>query len=694
MSVGRRLFGANLAALPASVRRPAFDRATLTLGHAHIGVGAFHRCHQAEYVDDMLEARLGPWGLLGINFRPPHVGAASNDAFAACKGVDFQTSGTYDVDLKTVHVGGRITIDGAAPVATDEGGGRITFTSSTFKGQASVPITTDAQYATTLAPGTYDIGYAPNVSACGAASASGAPSAWPCNVHILKKAVALSANGVLDIDLPTVVVRGAVTLKGQPFAEQPLVTFAESGAVASAPASATALAGQGYQIRLFKGSYDVGYAPVAQACGTAAPCNRGVLKSNVNLGSSGVLDVDVPMVVARGAVSFDGAPMSGATGAGSVSFSAAGATPTTTPSVAPGAAITIANDGTYAIGLLPDTYVVAYSGVPSVAPGSLLPRGGGVIKPGIAIMSDGTLDLDVPTASVSGKVTIGGAAIPATSAARGSVSFSAPVTGGVATVGASLTPILADGTYSTVVVAGTYDVGFATPSVTCAEGGVLPCNGGTLQTLALTKGGVLDLDLKVVTVRGKVTLNGAALPSATTPPSVTFTSPASAAAAPETVPAVGLRVAVSADATYAARLLAGTYDVGYGGASCTAENPDMGTDMPLPCNGGTVVPAVSLTSDGALDVDVTSAMVSGRVTLAGKPVPTSTEDRGKLLFSGKASGVASTDSFGTDGPVTYKAHLLRGRYIVMYSPEGACTDETGKTSSALPCLGIVLAGCD
>jgi fructuronate reductase len=40
---------------------------------AHIGVGAFHRCHQAEFVDDMLEARFGPWGLLGVNLKAPRL---------------------------------------------------------------------------------------------------------------------------------------------------------------------------------------------------------------------------------------------------------------------------------------------------------------------------------------------------------------------------------------------------------------------------------------------------------------------------------------------------------------------------------------------------------------------------------------------------------------------------------------------
>jgi fructuronate reductase len=63
----RRLSRSLLPELPPSVRQPRYDRESLKIGMAHIGVGAFHRCHQAEFIDDMLEARLGPWGVLGIN---------------------------------------------------------------------------------------------------------------------------------------------------------------------------------------------------------------------------------------------------------------------------------------------------------------------------------------------------------------------------------------------------------------------------------------------------------------------------------------------------------------------------------------------------------------------------------------------------------------------------------------------------
>ena len=57
--------------LPPDVRKPAYDRAALQPGIAHIGVGAFHRCHQAEYTEDLLEQHFDRWGLIGINIRPP-----------------------------------------------------------------------------------------------------------------------------------------------------------------------------------------------------------------------------------------------------------------------------------------------------------------------------------------------------------------------------------------------------------------------------------------------------------------------------------------------------------------------------------------------------------------------------------------------------------------------------------------------
>ncbi|WP_425373473.1 mannitol dehydrogenase family protein [Mesorhizobium hawassense] len=69
-----KLSPALLRRLQSAVRKPAYDRAALKPGIAHIGVGAFHRCHQAEYTDDLLADQFDRWGLVGINIRPPLLG--------------------------------------------------------------------------------------------------------------------------------------------------------------------------------------------------------------------------------------------------------------------------------------------------------------------------------------------------------------------------------------------------------------------------------------------------------------------------------------------------------------------------------------------------------------------------------------------------------------------------------------------
>ncbi|RVA17548.1 mannitol dehydrogenase family protein, partial [Mesorhizobium sp. M7D.F.Ca.US.004.03.1.1] len=71
MSAIETLSPALLERLPAAVQTPAYHRAALAAGMAHLGVGAFHRCHQAEYTDDLLSLHFDRWGVIGINIRPP-----------------------------------------------------------------------------------------------------------------------------------------------------------------------------------------------------------------------------------------------------------------------------------------------------------------------------------------------------------------------------------------------------------------------------------------------------------------------------------------------------------------------------------------------------------------------------------------------------------------------------------------------
>jgi fructuronate reductase len=68
-----RLSSAALGALPAEVIRPAYDRAAITCGVVHIGIGAFHRAHQAVVFDDALIVGDMRWGIVAASLRSPGV---------------------------------------------------------------------------------------------------------------------------------------------------------------------------------------------------------------------------------------------------------------------------------------------------------------------------------------------------------------------------------------------------------------------------------------------------------------------------------------------------------------------------------------------------------------------------------------------------------------------------------------------
>src|SRR3982751_2478978 len=66
---GIRLSLVNLGRLPGHVRRPAYDRGRVTPAIVHLGIGAFHRAHQAVVIDDLLAAGATNWGIIGASLR-------------------------------------------------------------------------------------------------------------------------------------------------------------------------------------------------------------------------------------------------------------------------------------------------------------------------------------------------------------------------------------------------------------------------------------------------------------------------------------------------------------------------------------------------------------------------------------------------------------------------------------------------
>lgn len=109
----KRLNDTVLKDLPAAVRRPDYDRSRLETGIVHLGVGAFHRAHQAVYTDDVL-ARDPAWGIVAASLRSP-------DTFDALN----PQNGLYTVSVRSqegeaLRVIGAITRIIVAPEAIDD----------------------------------------------------------------------------------------------------------------------------------------------------------------------------------------------------------------------------------------------------------------------------------------------------------------------------------------------------------------------------------------------------------------------------------------------------------------------------------------------------------------------------------------------------------------------------------------------
>ena len=477
--------------------------------------------------------------------------------------VSLTSDGVLDLDVRAVRVQGQVTLRGAA---LPEGSrGSIVFGSEA--GQLAAPISSSgaSRYDVHLLSGRYDVRYAP--PACGTGE-------LPCNGGELRAGLELSADGVLDVDLPSVRVRGAVTLAGAAFPD----ATGSRGAVALVAEDegrvSDELGSSGpaeYDLYVWPGRYDVRWQAPAALCaspgGTPLPCIDGVLREGVALSGDGVLDIDVPSVRVRGAVTLAGAPMPEVSGTrGRVAFVAEDG--------ARSVAFALPGSGTagYDVHLLPGTYDVRFEGESSrcLSAGDVrapIPCNGGVVRSGLAVTSAGVVDLDVRSVRVRGAVTIDGAPVPEGGADRGGVVFESEGGSLAASFGA-----FGPAVFDVHLLAGSYSVGFrGAGSCGASDGPRIPCNGGVLRpSVRFDADGVLDLDVRAVRVRGSVTVGGAQ-PGPGARGSLRFRGLEELGAGPS------LGLGADGPADYTVTLLAGRYAVEHAPpGACDA-------DAPVPC---------------------------------------------------------------------------------------------------------------
>ncbi|HET6520170.1 MAG TPA: mannitol dehydrogenase family protein [Geminicoccaceae bacterium] len=97
-----RLSERTLTQLPPEVARPGYDRRAVRPGIVHLGIGAFHRAHQAVYTEALLARGDPRWGIVGASLRSP----ATRDALAPQDGL--YAGRVRDTDGASVRVVGAV----------------------------------------------------------------------------------------------------------------------------------------------------------------------------------------------------------------------------------------------------------------------------------------------------------------------------------------------------------------------------------------------------------------------------------------------------------------------------------------------------------------------------------------------------------------------------------------------------------
>ena len=109
MNAPARLSNDTLGALSPEVIRPNYDRTHMRPGIVHLGLGAFHRAHQAVFVDDCMNSGETGWGIVGASLRSTD----TRDALAPQDGL--YTLSIVDGSGETLRVVGSILSSLVAP---------------------------------------------------------------------------------------------------------------------------------------------------------------------------------------------------------------------------------------------------------------------------------------------------------------------------------------------------------------------------------------------------------------------------------------------------------------------------------------------------------------------------------------------------------------------------------------------------
>ncbi len=413
---------------------------------------------------------------------------ADNAAAVVARDVVFDDAAPFEIDVATTVVTGEFRFDGVAAPPVSSESGRVWL--RTPGGDEIHLGTTDrSTFWVNVVPGVYEVHYE--------AVAGGAIA--PRNPHaVLTNPVEITASPdgssqIVDIDIPTAVWTGTITLDG----DTPPSVSSENGQLWARDLLTEREVKIGetrdgeFYARLVVGSYELYYSHAAG--GAAVPVNE---HARVAGPMSLTQDVDEGLelttaVIAGQFFGDDGdVPPPDPTDDGLVSLRET----TTGDSVRLG---NTAAGGFAGVRLLAGEYAIRYSqdtsrgGVPANTNAEL----------GAAAIDGGTTTLDViiPSVALTGSIKLGGAPPPASDYNDGRVYLRNRTTGDSVLLASTRTA-----SYAATVVPGTYDVVYVVETV----GGSVPVNNEAVisEAVEIPANGpaTLDIDIPVLQLRGRI----------------------------------------------------------------------------------------------------------------------------------------------------------------------------------------------
>lgn len=575
------------------------------------------------------------------------------------------TMGPADVDIGGMEISLRVEIDHEPAPASEFEDGRLSLRDAVRGDEIPLGNSHDALLGATVLPGSYDLVWARESGGQtvprNTAAVLGRIQIRPGGVRIGdggRAEITELDDGTLVVDIPTVEAVGDFRFDGVLAPDTPL----ENGRVFLLdPATGDeVLLGETrdgtYAVRVIEGEYEVHYSMLVS--NGMAPRNHDARLQTIVVAPgevSPVHSIDIPTTVFAGAYAFDGIP--------------APPTPFQHGRIhlrdsATGDEIEVGytSEVDFSLPVVPGPYEIVYTHMV----GDTVPRNAAAVVASVDLALAPQVDIDVPTVSVSGAFLVGGAPAPADSGDAGALVLRSTAGDDEVLLGSTH-----EGSYTSLVVAGEYDIFYAQQT---SSGGV-PLNTNARigsASVSLPDEPLGDIDVPFVSVSGAVTLGGAP------PPTSEYDDGRIYLRNLETDDSVLL--GNTRLGAVSGLVVPGTYDVIY-----VVETPG----ELVPQNSGAKLGTIEVPAGGgALDlpIDIPVATLAGAITLHGGAAPLSDADRALLVLEDRATDDVVFLGSIADG--AFAVPLTAGTYVVWYGALASSGLIPANTHAGLACFTL------